>query len=106
MEFVVGINKIEQEIKEKETELAKLVEDKRNFEKVGPVLQIAHMMHDLFCHSNHTDMCGWLYGDNKNSTTSEYYKLAERFIQALDTEILKDRVLQISSALLIARKTR
>lgn len=57
-------------------------------------LQIADRIHDISCHFNHTDGCGWWYekGDEfyykSNSTKNGYYKKAVLLVKDEDPDTI------------------
>lgn len=39
----------------------RMPEQKDDWKKLPHILQVADRLHDLMCHSNHTDECDWFY---------------------------------------------
>jgi hypothetical protein len=61
---------IDEKIKEAEKNLKNLKEEKSIIEKKIRAskynsldIKIAEYLHERLCHHNHTDMCGWYYGE-------------------------------------------
>jgi hypothetical protein len=50
---------IESQIREKREELAQLEHALKVAQQEPPEHQLARELHDLLCHWNHTDGCGW-----------------------------------------------
>lgn len=87
---------IDDEIKEKEEQLRELKLRKKKLEaKVEPRHEVAQMLHSLFCHSEHTESCGWFYemedkiDDWSRSTHGRYLDKADRFIRLLGIDQAK-----------------
>lgn len=79
----VEINKLKQQI----IDLEKLIAKKQEQEKLSSYLTleqktIAEQLHDIICHSNHTDACGWYYdnGSWNEYSRKRYIDLAKKLL--------------------------
>lgn len=88
------MSRIDDEIKDAEEKVRKLKAKKEKLEtmKVEPRHNVAVQLHSLFCHSEHTESCGWFYemdnevDDWSRDTHARYLDKAERFIKLLGAE--------------------
>jgi len=55
------MEKLQQEINEKQKELEKLKKEAHDIESLCPEYLLAFSLHAKLCHYNHTDECGWYY---------------------------------------------
>jgi len=55
------MEKLQQEINEKQKELEKLKKEFQDLKSLGPEYMLAFSLHAKLCHYNHTDGCGWYY---------------------------------------------
>jgi len=77
-----NISKLEQEIAEKEGKLQSLKEERTKMANEPISMKVARVLHDILCHSNHTDGCDWMYkGDNT---------YAKRFYSNMSATFLKN----------------
>ena len=84
------LNKLEKEIAEGERKLAEarawLENTKADLAAMPPEKKLAVALHELLCHSNHTDGCGWFYEIRNNvhdwnrGTHNDYLQMANRFV--------------------------
>ena len=83
---------IDKEIADAESKLASLKLRKVRLQQMTPEQKVAVKLHDLFCHSNHTDGCGWLYevrdgihdwrGDHES-----YLQKATKLVALIDEDV-------------------
>lgn len=52
--------------------------------------QMAEKLHDKLCHSNHTDACGWYYGnwDKRTYEHRRYLEKAQKVLKITDKETI------------------
>jgi len=55
------MDKLQQEIEEKRSQLQKLQDEQKNIQLSGPEYVLAVELHEKLCHWNHADGCGWYY---------------------------------------------
>jgi hypothetical protein len=58
------IESLEQEIAKRQEEIAKIQKQIEQAKKEKPEYRLAKQLHDLTCHGNHVDGCGWFYEIN------------------------------------------
>ena len=86
--------KLDDEIKQAETDLNKLKERKKIFDTLSVPKRLAVKMHSVFCGSNHADGCGWYYdeqGWEKEYAHIEYLKRANLLVSHLGSELASSR---------------
>jgi len=84
------IKMLEEEIKEKECELAELKRRKIKFDCMTQEQRLATKLHERFCHFNHTDQCGWFYceDDWSQSAQKNYIEKAEKILLIVKYETM------------------
>lgn len=77
-------------------ELFKLEKEQNEFNELSPVQQIATMLHDKKCSSNHEDQCTWFYdtGNWQEYSRKEYLEKAKKVL-ALAKNDLKQAIIMI-----------
>ena len=81
------IEKLNQEIKKAQAELAIATAEKKRLDALGPAYALAEYLHSKTCTLNHTDACGWFYetwGQGEQWTKARYLTWAKRIIKAID----------------------
>lgn len=89
--MIDSINNLKQQI----VQLEKLIAKKQEQEKLASHLTpqqkaIATELHEIMCHSNHTDACGWYY-DNGNwseYSRTRYIELAQKLLLLYDKKTI------------------
>lgn len=89
---------IDQEIARLEAELAKKKEKREELRSLTPTQQFAEELHEMLCSLDHTDRCGWYYGDWSDydprslySARSRYFAMAESLDETgVSIEKIKD----------------
>lgn len=95
-------SQLEKRKAEIERELKSLREQLAEAEKLTPKQEIAEELHDVLCHSNHTDGCAWYYDDwnckrGENDIRARYLKAASVILQVVDGN--REKALRIVYAL-------
>lgn len=69
---------------ELERQIAELERQERSID--APEIEVAELLHDLMCHSNHTDGCAWLYEswDKPGGTRNRYRLKAKQVLSAAE----------------------
>ena len=78
----------EQELLEKIAEAEKELKALREEQKLPNNIKLATALHEIMCHYNHTDGCGWYY-ENWNVMgyiRMEYLKKANTILKVVDFE--------------------
>ena len=77
-----NIEKLEKEIAEREGKLQSLKEERTRLVNELISMKVARVLHDILCHSNHTDGGDWMY--KGNTYAKRYYSnMAELFLTEL-----------------------
>lgn len=99
-----SISSIEQEIARQNLNIKKLEKQLREFKDLSPNKKLAISLHELSCHWNHTDGCGWYYEfkdgqhDWQGSSHGSYLSKAEKLIgKCTECNIAPDTAMQIIS---------
>lgn len=76
---------IDKEIIEAEANLAALKTKKANREKLTPEQNVAILLHDLLCRSEHAQDCGWFYEIDSKHEVHDWSRYAHKW--ALDRAV-------------------
>ncbi len=84
------------EIADLTRKLADAKADLDELNQMPEIKEVATELHELLCHWNHTDGCGWFYdkGDWSEYSRKEYLEKAEAVLAITDT----DTVLKVIKA--------
>ena len=79
------LNKLKDEIKKLEKEV---VEERKKLSVLTEEQRVADYLHDVFCHHNHTDGCGWFYDDKSWTEFSrkEYLSKSKKLLKIYTEE--------------------
>ena len=103
----MGLGRMESKLNELKAEVEKLEKKLEKEERRVAILtkeqRVADYLHDIFCHHNHTDGCGWFYDDGSWTEYSrkEYVSKSIKLLKIYDEEQIREILRNFKSCKII-----